>query len=99
MRTPSTRHAWSFRTAPNTPGSRSWRTGMPSRQSSRDNNGFTQAQAQAQAPQRPRSSFCSSKATITTTGSSSESGSVIRLATTADDPDGLPYVLSLRRTL
>ncbi|KND94550.1 hypothetical protein TOPH_01305 [Tolypocladium ophioglossoides CBS 100239] len=82
----SSAHAWSFRTAPNTPGSR--RTGMLSRKSS--NNSFAQSRRPYPVSQ-PSSSSLRSKA------SSSDSGSVIRLAT-REDPETLPYVLNLRAT-
>ncbi|KAG5928286.1 hypothetical protein E4U42_000944 [Claviceps africana] len=103
-RTPST-HAWSFCTAPNTPRSRRTATetgtvtGMLSRTSSGDSS-FAPARGPQQqqhtvASQPSNSSFCS-KSTRSTTGST-DSGSVIRLAT-EDDPDALPYVLNLRPT-
>ncbi|KAG5983590.1 hypothetical protein E4U55_007760 [Claviceps digitariae] len=95
MRTPST-HAWSFRTAPNTPGSRRTGTGtgtgigMLSRTSSGDSSFAPQ---QHRVTTQPSSSSLCSRST---TGST-DSGSVIRLAT-RDDPDALPYVLNLRPT-
>ncbi|PNY27344.1 Uncharacterized protein TCAP_02734 [Tolypocladium capitatum] len=82
----SSAHAWSFRTAPNTPGSR--RTGMLSRKSS--NNSFAQSRRPYPVSQ-PSSSSLRSKV------SGSDSGSVIRLAT-REDPEALPYVLNLRTT-
>lgn len=88
MRTPSA-HAWSFRTAPNTPGSR--RTGMRSRRSSRSSrNSFSQTRRPYPASQRSNSSVNSKAGT-------SDSGSVIRLATREDNQD-LPYVLNLNPT-
>ena len=85
MRNPSA-HALSFRTAPNTPGSR--RTGMLSRKSS--NNSFAQSR-------RPYPASQPSTSSLRSRGSSIDSGSVIRLAT-REDPDALPYVLNLRAT-
>lgn len=85
MRNPST-HAWSFRTAPNTPGSR--RTGALSRRSS--NNSFAQSRRPYPVSQ-PSGSSLRSKL------SSNDSGSVIRLAT-REDPEALPYVLNLQAT-
>lgn len=90
LRTPSA-HAWSFRTAPNTPGSK--RTGMLSRKSSE--NSFAQTRRQYPVSQ-PSSSSLRSKAA--SAASSSDSGSVIRLATREDD-ERLPYVLNLRPTV
>ncbi|UNI19805.1 hypothetical protein JDV02_005956 [Purpureocillium takamizusanense] len=83
-------YAWSFRTAPNTPGSR--RTGglrSLSRKSS--GNSFAQTRRPFSLNHSPSSPSLRSKA------SSSDSGSVIRLAT-REDPDALPYVLNLRPT-
>ncbi|KAG6121485.1 hypothetical protein E4U13_004671 [Claviceps humidiphila] len=105
-RTPSAR-AWSYYTAPISPGSRRPDTGtgagMLSRTSSADNNGATtfaptrRLQQQQQhtvggQPPSSSSSLCSKDSTR-----SGGSGSVIRLAT-RDDPDALPYVLNLRPT-
>ncbi|KAG6182628.1 hypothetical protein E4U36_003227 [Claviceps purpurea] len=106
-RTPSAR-AWSYYTAPISPGSRRPDTGMLSRTSSADNNGASsfaptrrlqqQQQQQQQQhtvggqPPSSSSSLCSKDSTR-----SGGSGSVIRLAT-RDDPDALPYVLNLRPT-
>lgn len=87
MRTPSAQ-AWSFRTAPNTPGSR--RTGILSRKSSE--NSFAQTRRQYAVSSQPSSSSLGSNAT-----GSSDSGSVIRLAT-RQDPGALPYVLNLSPT-
>ncbi|OAQ73313.1 sucrase/ferredoxin domain-containing protein [Pochonia chlamydosporia 170] len=91
LRTPSA-HAWSFRTAPNTPVSKRTGTGMLSRQSSE--NSFAQTRRQYPVSQ-PSSSSLRSKAA--SAASSSDSGSVIRLATREDD-ERLPYVLNLRPT-
>ncbi|KAK2592941.1 hypothetical protein QQS21_009348 [Conoideocrella luteorostrata] len=87
MRT-SSAQAWSFRTAPNTPGSR--RTGVLSRKSSE--NSFARTRRQYTVSSHPSSSSLRSKAT-----GSSDSGSVIRLST-REDTDTLPYVLNLRPT-
>ena len=73
--------AWSFRTAPNTPGSKRTAAAL-SRQSS--NNSF----AQSRHPY-PASASQGSSASLTSSGSSG--GSVIRLA--QDGEGGLPYVL------
>ncbi|KAG5922001.1 hypothetical protein E4U53_003740 [Claviceps sorghi] len=90
-RTPST-HAWSFCTAPNTPRSRRTVTGMLSRTWSGESSFAPACRPQQQASQPSSSSLCS-KSTM----GSTDSGSVIRLAT-GDDPDALPYVLNLRPT-
>ncbi|KAG6044237.1 hypothetical protein E4U39_003563 [Claviceps sp. Clav50 group G5] len=104
-RTPSAR-AWSYYTAPISPGSRRPDTGtgagMLSRTSSADNNGATsfaptrrleqQQHTMGGQPPTSSSSLCSKDSTR-----SGGSGSVIRLAT-RDDPDALPYVLNLRPT-
>ncbi|KAG5974473.1 hypothetical protein E4U58_002933 [Claviceps cyperi] len=102
-RTPSAR-AWSYYTAPISPGSRRPDTGtgagMLSRTSSADNNGATsfaptrrlQQHTVGGQPPSSSSSLCSKNSTR-----SGGSGSVIRLAT-RDDPDALPYVLNLRPT-
>ncbi|EFY90301.1 hypothetical protein MAC_03547 [Metarhizium acridum CQMa 102] len=88
LRTPSAQ-ARSFRTAPHTPGSR---TGVLSQKSSE--NSFAQTRRQYPISQ-PSSSSLRSKAASAV--SSSDSGSVIRLATREDD-EQLPYVLNLRPT-
>ncbi|KAG6012114.1 hypothetical protein E4U43_007941 [Claviceps pusilla] len=92
-RTPST-HAWSFRTAPNTPESRRAGTGTGIGMLSRTSSGESSfAPPQRTVTLQPSSSSLCSKSTAESTGS----GSVIRLAT-RDDPDALPYVLNLRPT-
>jgi len=83
-------YAWSFRTAPNTPGSR--RTaGLRSLSRKSSGNSFAQTRRPYSLNHSPSSPSLRSKA------SSSDSGSVIRLAT-REDPDALPYVLNLRPT-
>ncbi|KAJ6441761.1 putative syntaxin-8B [Purpureocillium lavendulum] len=81
--------AWSFRTAPNTPGSR--RTGLRSLSRKSSSNSFAQTRRPYSLSHSPSSPSLRSKA------SSSDSGSIIRLAT-REDPDALPYVLNLRST-
>jgi hypothetical protein len=89
--TPSA-HAWSFRTAPNTPGSK--RTGMLSRKSSE--NSFAQTRRQYPVSQPSTSSLRSKAASA----ASNDWGSVIRLATREEAAEGqLPYILNLRPTV